>query len=261
MGSGVTSVALLHSGRILYAVSGDGTVTAFDVWHSRLLFTRKAAVRWPLPNPTVFSYGSWIATMLADGAVRISRLSSGALRCDVAGFGRNVESAAVSPSGNEIAVMDTNAIVRLVDARDGRVIATTPGALVPSNPALFSRDGGRFICYSVNSLDLLLWTRRHPGKFVRAGRFEWSNCIALSPDGERTAACDSGGGIRVSEIGADESVKQDVYRMNRPYPPGGDVSFLAFTPDSRSLLVGLSNGTICMWRFETGRREYLGVNA
>ena len=166
----------------------------------------------------------------------------------------NVESLAFSPDGKVLACAKANGSIRLWDvaARAERRPLASPDSRVvclafsPDGTLLASAgdNGGAVVRLWKVATGELLFSSPLPG-------FSMAWCVAFSPDGKTLAAGLERGEVRLWDVPTQGLV-------GRLAGPAGEVRWLGFHPDGRSLAVagGLAENVVCIWDLETRKPRH-----
>jgi WD40 repeat protein len=273
-------IALSSDGSVL-AVGGEQLMRLLDARSGKELrrFTVREGALWPLgfgaKDRTVFSAGG-------DGVVRLWDTATGK---ELRHFGARaeVEAAAVSPDGKQLARNSDDGTIVLHDTESGKELARLPAGGVVSALA-FSHDGKALAAGGrLNGLvlwDLLLRRQRLrlSADSFRIRRLAWApddrqlisvgddaisvwdttsgaekwrqdrrgeTCLTVTADGKVFATAGGSGTIRL----------WDVARGTQTLPPQGhevSVSCLAYSADGRQLASGAGT-TVFVWDLATGK--------
>jgi len=153
--------------------------------------------------------------------------------------GSAVKSLAFSPSGDVLAVMGQDAVVRVFDASDGRLVRSFVAAREKGVSLAFLPDGERLVCSAESSVKLWSWRE---GKCLRTfpEHPHEIGVVAVSPDGSRVAATASDGKVRLwSSDGFLIRVSRELDALHR-------LCAIAFRKDDQRLLVGYSTGVVAL---------------
>jgi tRNA A-37 threonylcarbamoyl transferase component Bud32/Tol biopolymer transport system component len=160
-----------------------------------------------------------------------------------------VGSLAFSPDGKVLACAKENGSILLWDVAAGaerRPLASPDSRVVqvafsPDGTLLASagENGGAVVRLWKVATGELLFSAPIPG-------FSMAWCVAFSPDGKTLAAGLERGEVRLWDV----PTQGLVARLNGP---AGEVRWLGFHPDGRSLVVagGLADDVVCVWDLET----------
>jgi WD40 repeat protein len=188
-------------------------------------------------------------------------IGAGADRCSAAAglqlrLGTNkVSSIAFSADGTLLASGNTDATVRLWDARTGTLVRTLIGKYAVTSTAISLTD--KQVASSDNdnramaSLVTLWDTRTGQSLWERPSLSGTINVIAFSPDGQTVARGAVDGTVALYDVRTgDEQRKVEV-----PHDPevSVHVNSIAFSSDGRTLASGSSDGAVLLWALPEGR--------
>ena len=191
--------------------------------------------------------GVRLATLGANGVLRLWNPGSGRLVFMCGDTGGSAAAFTFSPDGSRIAaIVDSSRNhheVPVYATSDGRHISTvtTPIALSShESQVAFSPDGGRLATTSHEN-ELHLWNVADGASIARLqGHTAVITAVALSPDGEQIATGAANGNIRLWN--------QHTFEFERELIGHDvDVRALAFCPDGKTLASGSQDGTVRIW--------------
>jgi len=250
----VDSVAFSPDGRTLASGDFDDTIKLWDVTSGQLLHTLINHGRYVIS--VAFSPdGRMLASGNANKTIKLWDAPSGQLLHTLTLTGptnedNEVRSVAFSPDGSTLASGSWDKTVKLWDVTSGRLLRTlTDHAEV--NSVAFSPDGRTLASGSYdNTVKLwdapsgqLLRTLTAPtGPTDSAGRTDWVNSVAFSPDG-RTLA--SGNGNYDTTVKIWDATSGQLLRALIGHT--ASVLSVAFSPDGRTLASGSQDMTVKLW--------------
>jgi WD40 repeat protein len=205
--------------------------------------------------------GSTLVSGGYDGMVRLWDPTTGAERSPLAGFGERIFAVAVSPDGRFLATGGSAGAVRLLERKSGAVYHMLTWHDGGVTTLAFSPDG-RTLASGGRDGHIRLW-EVESGQPQRTllGRFRVIDSVSFSPDGRLLAAGtveedrpDAQGmreiaALRVWKLTGEEDGRlvahASIYRF----------ATLGFTADSRTIIVGGTNGGIRAWDLATGNLQ------
>ena len=210
----------------------------------------------------LFGAGSAFAYLDPKGVLSLCPVTDGAANKLGAVGSRKCGGVAVSPDGSTLAVDEEDG-VHVIDVAGDREIAQIPDCGIEGglfDCPVFSENGDEMIART-NDDRLLLWRKRIGIVIQTLAIPDHSFLIAISPDGKYIAV--SGQPYaEIWEVGKDGSVRRPAYRLGRVSRTRylrGFYSCLAFSPDSRTLLMGYRiSGGVKVWKFAKGKSFDLG---
>jgi WD40 repeat protein len=202
----------------------------------------------PVETVTFSPEGTLLATVTADGIIRLWNTASGKVSGQPISIGRNrVAGIAFSRDGKRLASGGADGTVRVWASATHKLLAesirTGGGPIVD---VAFSADDKMLISGSLNG-SLNFWDGKTL-KFLQnpvEKQLEGLNEIALSPDGRLLAAANMSGSVLLVELESGQTVK--LANKN-----AGPITGLAFSGDSRFLASSLDHpGVIHLWDMES----------
>jgi DNA-binding SARP family transcriptional activator/WD40 repeat protein len=139
-----TAAAFSADRRTLYTASTDGVVVGWDLVNvSNLGAQLSAPMTGPDPgSPTTISRAGYVATGFVDGTVRVWA-PDGASAHRIKVSNAPLVGAALSPDGGLLAASDSAGVVKAVNVRSGRVVATIDRLDAPAYALAFSPDAAK----------------------------------------------------------------------------------------------------------------------
>jgi serine/threonine protein kinase/WD40 repeat protein len=161
-----------------------------------------------------------------------------------------------SPSGDRIVAIchaDTTRVVKVFETATGKILHTLPTPRM-SQPfrVRFAGDNRVVIgswVYEDGVMPLQVWDLPSMRVVAAAKPAAGPYIFDVSPDGRRIASCDSGIAL------IDGSDLRPIGPVLRHRAPDVGLYAIAFSPDSRRLVTGSMDGTVRVWKAETGDLE------
>jgi eukaryotic-like serine/threonine-protein kinase len=251
-------VAFSADGRWIASMVGDGAVLAASVAGERRLLQGHTG----LIAAIAFSPdGTLIASAGDDGEVRLSRLDGGEDRV-LGHHPGQVVALEFAADGGHLA---TRALTRIpglearLDARIWDVTTREQRTLRCHGTSVrvvaFSPDGRRLATGSQEHV--CLWDPRTGEAQWIEGSDRGGYMLAFAPDGTRLASADSGGRLRLWDLGGCTSITG--CRPPSRVLPGhlGEVWMTAFSPDGHWLAAASEDATVRLWDVMTGDARVL----
>jgi WD40 repeat protein len=138
-----------------------------------------------------------------------------------------VTSLALSPDETQLASSSRDGVVRLFDAKTGRVRTEIPVA-GHAFSVVFSPDGSRIATGSTYNIVKVFDARTTDLLATYQDNRTWVTNVAYSPDGRYLASCDSEAGLVVRDLARGRVAGKVMFR---------DASRIVWRPDSRALAV------------------------
>jgi WD40 repeat protein len=259
---GIPSLFLSTPSNVLKLVCGDGSTATFSIPDGKLVSQRRSSATSNLPFAQVLSSGQQLAIGTDAGAITITDFSDGQEKWSwqlPGALDAKLVGASLSPKGRLLATEDRNGNIRLLDTQSRQMIASTNGNL-DLHPLQagsdFSQDESRFICKGNDAGLILFWSKQQGSHFHEIETEVNHDQIALSPNGRLLAVSEQAGYAEIWGIDANGVVKRDLYTLGT-VPEGRDLGHMttcmAFSPDSRALLLGYRDGSVLLWKFEEGK--------
>jgi WD40 repeat protein len=241
-------VAYSPDGQYLASASADRTVRVWDAVTGQLVRTLEGH-RDRVKSVAYSPDGKQVASTGSDGTVRIWDAATGQLLRVLEGYPSILQCVRFSHDGRHLAA-GGDRTVRVWDATTGREALTLHGHTAPVVGLAFSPDGKR-IASASNDQTIKLWDTAsgQEAMTVRAGVKEGSD-VAFSPDGWRLAiAEDTFVTVWDASPWQEESPPSGL-RVVRGH--AGEVTNVAFSPDSGRLVSTSRDGTAKLWSMTTG---------
>jgi WD40 repeat protein len=208
-------------GPFLVTFSPDGRRLAIADDRVRIVYDLETGRSWTMSGicatlAVVFSPdGRTLAGAIENGRVRLWNASTGKLLRTLIGHTRSITSVAFSPNGRILATGGLDDTLRVWDVATGRVLRVIGGSTK--------------------------WKDY-------AGRSDWVNAVAFSPDGGVLASGSNDGLIRLRDVRT-LAVQRTFGAGEKSYP----VDCLAFSPSGGELASGGEGDSIGRWDLRTGR--------
>ncbi|OGN72209.1 MAG: hypothetical protein A2X25_00675 [Chloroflexi bacterium GWB2_49_20] len=257
---GVSSVALSSDGRTLASSYDDNTISLWDITSSTKLST--LANHTDTVMSVAFSPdGRTLASSSKDNNVLLWDTASGEMLRSIDVLTSTAFSVAFSPDGRTLAGGSTDGTIILWDTSSWNRVKTLVGHKGMIFSVAFSIDGHTLASGSLDGWGtggnvqgtIILWdvasgTKLHTFLDSNGGIYS----VTFSPDGYMLASGSS------DSFGTDGSFKGttilwDVTSGNKLQTLAGDnigVFCVAFSPDGRTLVSGLKNGKILIWKID-----------
>lgn len=198
-------------------------------------------------NAVAFSPdGRYLASASADKTVRVWDTDTGSEIKTIVGHAQGVDSIAFSPDGQVLASGSSDGTVKLWEWRSGRELQTLTGLRLFADAVAFSRDGQRLAATSSDGTVELCDVATGRELQGVTGRQRTAMAVAFTQD---TAKLAVPGPVSIEVW--DISTKRVVTSLQHV---GGNVHSFAFSPDSRLLADGSSDGSVEVWDTVTGGR-------
>jgi WD40 repeat protein len=197
---------------------------------------------------------STIAAAMLAGPIHLWDMATGRRKAILPGHERATRSAVFSPDGLLLATGGADGFVRLWDVANGEERLALPNHTIAASGISFSPTGdtlatGEFgpavHIWRVSNGDLIHTLEGHRG---------YASSVAISPDGRFVAAggeFEGAGQVKVWHLDDGQTADEASPKSKIPIPPQaptgflwGVVSCLAYSPDSRTLAVGLGQSIV-----------------
>jgi WD40 repeat protein len=226
-----TAAVVSADGSLLVTASPDGVARAWVLPSGRLLTDLVGHLN-RVTGAAFSPDGLSVVTWSTDGTARVWEPARGSARVALAGHGDAVTSASFDVSGGVVLTTAANGQARLWSSRVQAQLDLLATVRTPVVAASFSDDGTMAAVADSSAIRIL---RVSDGEQVALHPTGRVRVLAMSRDGSLVSA---GSGRRVS-----------VWRVATGDPVGtramdGEVTAMAFSPDSRQLAVGTAPGTI-----------------
>jgi WD40 repeat protein/serine/threonine protein kinase len=238
----VSSLAFASDGTTLYTGSADGMVRS---WNSATGQPRGRTLEHgaPVRSIAIAAQGRALASIDFHGSGILWDLASGNRQPIAAGSPSPVRAMAFSADGSKLACGCDDGLLRLVDTKNGMILATTSRSL-HSGPIItvaFRPDGNAVATGSYDT-SCRLWSvpdlRPLGGPMEQRGHV-WN--IAFSPDGSLLAAAYDDNKAQVWDLARYE-------RHGDPLPHTQSVRAVVFSGDGRSILTACDEGSARIWQ-------------
>ena len=259
----IRHVAWSPDGQTLAAGTDDGIVQLWDAATGQLRHTlgrvkaQAAGVAWSSPIVSVAwsPDGQTLTAVTADGSVKFWDVANKKVRRTLRWEIRGVISAAGSPDGRTLAAASSTGFIRLWDVEAGQFWDVDAGQF---KTVLTAHVG---LSYQITNLawspDSRMLAFSYPGELpwlldVDTKKFQpparaWYQVIsaAWSPDGQTLAAGDSEGAIHLVDV-----ARKNITRTLEGHTD--IIKWLAFSLDGALLASKSGDGTVRLWRCDTG---------
>jgi WD40 repeat protein len=247
-----TNLAFSPDGRRLAAGSGENTVKVWDVVTGQELFTLPGHTQ-PVFHVAFSADGRRLVSAGREGAVKVWDLTTGQEAFTFRLHSMGVWCVAFSPDGRHLAVGGgmSDAIVRILDAVDGRIVRTCDGHIARVVSVAFSPDGRRLASASLDK-NVKLWdaTTGHE-VLTLGGHTDLVGRVLFSPDGQRLASASADGTVRVWDASPfDENSDRRVLTLRGH---AGTVFGVAFSHDGKTVASASADHLIKIWDTTTGK--------
>ena len=157
-----------------------------------------------------------------------------------------------SPQGNRFATISFTvaSVVQVWDAHTGRNLANfNLSAPVSDTGLVWTPDGTRIVAWGYKEVDVLdIATQRIVLKVVPT-RIDLLPVWALSPDGGHIASLSAADAVQIWDAITGR-------KLNAYQSPGNSVKVVAWSPDSRTIAAGSTNGTVRVWYADRASQTY-----
>ncbi len=184
--------------------------------------------------------GRRLASAGKDGAVKVWDWSSGRVVVELKGHESEVNCIVFSPDGKRIVSAADDGAVRIFDSRDGNLTRTLRACPGEAWHVAFSPDGSMLAAAWAPAASIIWDT----ANFQPRLRLENNFLLAFSPDSRVIAAASTGPAVEL----LDAATGDVLTRINTRGPPVSG----AFSPDGKTVAVGLTDGSISLWNLVEG---------
>ena len=289
LGEESTGLAVSRDSRLVATGLRNGTVSIYDVQtRNRVASLSSGQGRDDISSIAFSPNGREIAIATAEGRVKVFNLQSGEERYNIVDAGSR-PLVVFSNNGNVLFIGSGSGTLRMVDNRSGRIIAAEANTHPSGITSLTLSPDGRYLASGGGDGVVKLWStsditpvgsyQAHQeavislafspdgnqiisigDKVVKSCNWQNKNCtnIANSRDSLNSLAVASNGHIAFSEVSF--LIKQDNPIFLQDLRNGQSLGTLlghrdrivalAYTPDSRYLISGSSDGTIIIWEVQ-----------
>jgi WD40 repeat protein/serine/threonine protein kinase len=252
---GVRSFAFSPDGHTLATASGDTRARLWRLPAGALQAFLPHRLREPSSKSVAFSPdGQSLAAGTGGGTVQLLDLATGSERTVLAGLGGDVAFVQFSPDGRLLSAGPHDGPARVYDTATWCELALPGrdlGASGSPSRIVFSPDGQGFAWNEGPSLKE--W--RQDTQQVRrlgVGDRHWNGFAAYSPDGRTLATTQNHEGHPRVKLWDARTLQPRTTLLGH----GGEVTALAFSPDSAVLVSGSNNGEVRLWHVATARELF-----
>ncbi len=189
--------------------------------------------------------GKTLASGSYDNAVRLWRVSDGALLRTLEGHTDKVISVVFSPDGRTLASTSLDQTIRLWQVSDGKLLHTLKGLTYGVLSAAFSPDG-QTLAWGSSDNTVRLW-RVSDGTLLHIlqGHKDKVISISFSLDGKTLASGSDDDTVRLWRV-------SDGTLLRTLEGHAGPVLSVTFSPDGQTLASGSNDNTVRLWRVSDG---------
>ena len=283
--SKISTLVFTPDSRKLVAGTADGEVALWDIGNTTARFAVKGSAAVLAAN---FKNERDLAVATADGKITNWDATNGKQKA-VRGAGDDgveAQFVAFNKDGSLLASGAGNRSLEIRDAIDGRLWRTLDSQSVAFLSLAFSRDG-RWLAASANDRSIRIWqvaTGREMPKL--AGHTGWVQAIAFSPDSSQLATVSISGELKIWDVNSGReiySIAHTADRLNavtftadgkylatagtekiiyvldlstkqsrKLSGHEGEITSLAFVPNSSSIISGSTDKTVRIWNATDG---------
>jgi tRNA A-37 threonylcarbamoyl transferase component Bud32/uncharacterized protein with WD repeat len=233
---GVSGMAWSPDGRLIASSSTDARVIIWDP------STGEPVVEPVSPGESVWAVawspdGTLLASGSHTGSVDLWNTATGELVASLEAHTRPVGSVAWSPDGTLLASASRDGSVIVWDAVKGEPLRTFSEGVVELLSVAWSPDGER-LAAGARDQTITVWDAETGARELKlAGGTGEVDGVAWSPDGARLATVSNEVNVRDGDSG----YLLEILELNVP------VTCAAWSPDSGTMAVGLTNGMLLLW--------------
>lgn len=227
---------------LIYSPDGQTLALATDDRQVQLLNARTGQVKRTLswegnsaeliafsPNSNTLASGSW------DGTIRVWNANNGKLQRTLTGHTEGISSLVFSPDNNTLASASWDRTIRVWNPQTGQPQRTLEGHRNGIWALAFSPNGNTLVSGAYN--EIRFWNPQ-TGQLQNSLEDVRGEALVFSRDGN-TLATGRGRAIHLRNARTGE--------FQQTIPTPSDVSWLAFTPDNKTLISGSRDSTILLW--------------
>ncbi|MEK6337443.1 MAG: caspase family protein [Acidobacteriota bacterium] len=282
----ITSLTLSGDGRRLLSGSADGALILWDSVAGRARFIMKhssAAVM-----ASTFTDEKELLSVGADGTIVSWNAETGKEKRAVPGDSEAGEILFASLSNTRGLVASSNSrSIQVRNVSDGKLVRTLTSHAAGFFSVAFSGDG-RWLAAGTNDRTVRLWQVANGREMPRlAGHTGWVNAVAFSSDSRLLASASNSGEVKLWDVNSRRQVHSELHNQERTHTlafsqdgkwlaaagtgqvvhllevvtkrtqdlPGhtGEITGLAFIPNSSWIASGSTDKTIKLWDLNTGK--------
>lgn len=283
----ITSLNFNRDGRRLLSGSADGSVIMWDSMNGRDRFTMKHSTAPVMVS--AFTSEEELLSVGADGTIVTWDAGTGKEKRAVPGDSEAGEILFASLSNNRglVASSKGGRSVQVLNASDGKLVRTLTSHSAGFFSVGFSADG-RWFAAGTNDRTVRLWQVANGREMPRlSGHTGWVNAVAFSPDNRLLASGSNSGEVKLWDVNSRRQVHSEPHNQEITHAlafsqdgkwlaaagtaqivhllevatkqtkdlsgHAGEITGLAFIPNSSWLASGSTDKTIKLWDLNTGK--------